>query len=76
MALLEWVWLCWSGCGLVWNRCGFVGVGVVIVCVGFKTLVLAAWVFCLPSEQDVELSAPLAPCLPGHCHVLALMIMD
>jgi hypothetical protein len=25
-------------------------------------------VFCSPSEQDVELSAPPAPCLPGYCH--------
>jgi hypothetical protein len=37
----------------------------------FKTLVLAAW---KPSDEDVELSAPPAPCLPGCCH--ALMIMD
>ena len=42
----------------------------VTVQMGFKTLILAAWklVFCLPSEQCVELSAPPAPCLPGHCH--------
>ena len=23
----------------------------------------------LPVDQDVELSAPPAPCLPAHCHV-------
>jgi hypothetical protein len=41
VALLEWVWPCWSGCGLVgvgvallawawpgWSGCGLVGVGV------------------------------------------------
>jgi hypothetical protein len=52
-----------------------VGVGVTLleeVChegVGFETLLLATWksVFCL--EQDVELSASPAPCLPGCCHV-------
>ena len=28
------------------------------------------WVlfFCSSSEQDIELSAPPAPCLPGYCH--------
>jgi len=47
--------------------------------VGFETLLLADWkaVFsCLPSEEDVELSAPPAPFLPGLCHTLTLMIMD
>jgi hypothetical protein len=46
--------------------------------VGFKTLVLAAWkpIFYWPSDEDVELSAPPAPCLPGRFHALALMIMD
>jgi hypothetical protein len=41
VALLEWVWPCWSGCGLV-------GVGVSLWAWAFKTLVLAAWksVFC------------------------------
>nr|BAE43037.1 unnamed protein product [Mus musculus] len=41
--------------------------------------VLAAWkpVFCLrPSDEDVKLSPLPAPCLPGCCHVCALMIMD
>ena len=41
VALLEWVWPCWNGCGLVgvgvallewvwpcWSGCGLVGVGV------------------------------------------------
>jgi hypothetical protein len=32
--------------------------------------------FCLPSEQDVELSASPVPCLPGCCHVPTLMIVD
>jgi len=57
-------------------RYGLVGVGVTLleeVCggMGFETLLLAAWkpVFsCLPLEQDVELLAPPAPCLPGCCH--------
>jgi hypothetical protein len=47
--------------------------------VGFKTLVLAAQkpVFsCLPLDEDVELSAPPAPYLPGFSHGPALMIMD
>ena len=40
----------------------------------FEILLLAAWKthFCLPSDQDVELSAPPVPCLPGcyhACHV-------
>jgi hypothetical protein len=37
---------------------------------GLMTLVLAAWktVFCWqPSDEDVELSAPPSPCLPGCC---------
>jgi hypothetical protein len=29
---------------------------------------------CLTSETGVELSAPLVPCLPRHCH--AFLIMD
>ena len=49
----------------------------VTVGVGFKTLILAPWkpVFCLPSEQDVEHLAFPTSCLPGCCHVPALMIM-
>ena len=64
VALLEWVWPCWSGC--------------VTVGVGFKTLLLAAWksIFYQPSDEDVELLAPPTPRLPGCCHVPALMIMD
>ena len=46
---------------VVYSRCAIVGVG-------FTTLILTAWkpVFCLPLEQDVELSGPPAPHLPGH----------
>jgi hypothetical protein len=40
---------------------------------------LWAWaltvVFCLPLDEDVERSAPPAPCLPGCCHAPNLMIM-
>ena len=45
--------------------------------VGFKSLILAAWmlVFCLPSEQGVELSAPPASCLDTTM-LPTLMIMD
>jgi hypothetical protein len=46
--------------------------------VGFKTFILAAWktdFHYWPSDEDVELSAPHAPCLPGCCHAPALMIM-
>ena len=61
-----------------------VGVGVDLeeVChcgCGFKTLILAAYkpVFCQqPSDEDVELLASPAPCLPGCCHIPALMIMN
>jgi hypothetical protein len=59
------MWPCWSRC--------------VTVGVGFKTLILAAWksVFCQQSsDEDVELSAPPAPGLPGCCHAPALMILD
>ena len=51
----------------------------VIVGAGFKTLILSVWKSVFhkqPSDEDVELSAPLIPCLPGCCHVPALMIMD
>ena len=56
MALLGWVWPCWSGCGL--------GVGVALledVChYGVSTLsCLRMQVLSLvPSDQDVELLAP------------------
>ena len=41
-------------------------------------LVIAQANICAPQtfDEDVELSAPSAPCLPGCCHVPALMIMD
>ena len=64
------------GSGTIW-RCGLVGVGVSPWV--YKNLILAAWkpVFCWqPSDEDVGLSAPPAPCLPGCCHVLSLMILD
>ena len=57
------MWPCWSRCGLVRVD---VSLGM-----GFKTLILAAWkpVFCQQlSDEDVELSAPLAPCLTEGCH--------
>jgi len=58
--------------GVGWSKC-------VIVGVDLKTLLLAACksVFSsMPSDEDVELSVPPAPCLPGCCHVLTLMIVD
>jgi hypothetical protein len=60
-----------GGVALLWGKCVTVGVG-------FKTFILAPWkpVFCLPLDQDVELSAPPVPCLPGCRHVLTLMIMN
>ena len=60
------------GSGTIRNN-GLVGVGVALLeelccCMGGnENLLLAVWetVFsCLPSEQDVELSAPPVPCLP------------
>jgi hypothetical protein len=65
VALLEWMWPCWSSC--------------VTVGIGFKTLILAAWkpVFSYqPSDEDVELAASPAPCLLGCCHAPTLTIMD
>ena len=59
MALLEEVWPCWGNVSLWgWTL--------------RPSLLLAAWkpVFCLPLEQDVELSTPPAPCLPRYCHAL------
>jgi hypothetical protein len=61
------------------RRCGLVGVGVSQWVRALKTLVLAAWkpVFSQqPSDEDVELSSPPAPCLPGCCNGPAMMIMD
>ena len=46
---------------------------------GIENLLLATWeiaLFCLPLEQDVELSAPPVPSLPGCCQDPALMIRD
>jgi hypothetical protein len=60
------------------RRCRFVGGNVALWVWAFKTLLLTKWesVFCeQPSDEDVELSAPPALCLPGHCHVPTLMIM-
>jgi hypothetical protein len=54
------------------GRCGLVGVG-------FNIFVLSVWKSVFhhqPSDEDEELSAPPAPCLPGCCHVPTLMIMD
>jgi hypothetical protein len=61
------------------RRCGLVEVGAALleeVChcgVGFETSLLAAWetssLSWLQLEQDVQLSAPPAPCLLGCCHV-------
>jgi hypothetical protein len=61
------------------RRYGLVGIGVVTVGVGFNTLVQTAWkpVICYqPSDEDVELSDPLAPYLPACCHVPTLMILN
>ena len=44
-----------------------------------KALFLTAWKLFISkqlSDEDVELSAPNEPCLPGSCHILTLMIMD
>ena len=59
------VWPCWGR---------YVTVGV-----GFNTFTLAAWLLVFhyqPSDEDVELSAPPAPCLPGGCHAPTLMITN
>ena len=64
MALLEWVW--------PWRKGVMVGLG-------NETLLLTMWepVFSKkPSDEDVELSASPAPCLPRYCHAPASMIMD
>jgi hypothetical protein len=62
-------------------RCGFVGVGVALleeVCHcggGLDTLLLAMWEsVCswFPLDEDVELSAPPMPCLPGCYHASCL----
>ena len=69
VALLEWAWPCWSGCGL--------GVGVVLlkkVChceaeTGALRFQKLKAVFPMPVDPDVELSATSpAPCLPTYHH--------
>ena len=50
----------------------------VTVSVGFKTLILIAWkpaFYQQPSDEDVVLSAPAVPCLPGYSHFPALVKM-
>jgi hypothetical protein len=69
-----------TGSGTI-RRCGFVGVGVALleeVChcgMGFEVsyaqaiLSVVYSLLLLPSDQDVDLSAPSpAPCLPTCCH--------
>jgi hypothetical protein len=72
------------GSGTIW-RYGLVGIGVTWlewVChcgCGYKILILVAWMSVLhwqPLDEDIELSAPPALCLPGYCHAPTLMIMD
>jgi hypothetical protein len=66
------------------RRCGLVGVGVTLLgkhaTVGLSNeiLLLIIWepVFYWPSDENVELSAPPAPCVPGCYHALTLRIMD
>lgn len=58
------MWPCWLKC--------------VTVGVDFEALTSAEELvfFWLKSDEDVEFSGPLAPCLPGSCHDPVLMIMD
>jgi hypothetical protein len=61
VALLEYMWH-------HWRNCLYVGVG-------FETHLLLKWKkICswLPLNEDVELSAPVALCLHGHCHASCL----
>ena len=61
-----------------WNRCGLVGVGVSLWAWALRPL------SSLPGSQSspvclqnkTELSALPIPCLPRHCHVPALMIVE
>jgi hypothetical protein len=60
------------------KRCGPVVVSVSLWVWALR-LTLAAWKLIFskqPSYEDVEFSAPPAPCLPGCCHVPTLMIID
>ena len=68
---------CWPiGSGTI-RRCGLVGVGVAVLLNMslWKKTLSSSSAQCksvsalLPVDQDVELSAPSAPCLPGCCHV-------
>ena len=73
-----WFEYAWSvGCGTV-RRCGLVGGSVSLWRVGFDAPPSAEQsVFsCLPSEQDVELSTPPAPCLSAAAMLFAMMIID
>ena len=66
------------GCAIIRN-CGLVGRSLSLWRVGFETFLLTMWepvLSCLPLEQDIELSAPPVPCLPGCYHSPALMIMN
>jgi hypothetical protein len=57
------------------RRCGLVRRRVSLYRVGFETVLLTAWktvVFWMQMDQDVELSAPPAPSLPGCCHASSL----
>jgi hypothetical protein len=72
------------GSGTIW-RCALVGIGVTWlewVChcgCGHKILTLVAWKSVFhkqPLDEDIELSAPPASCLPGCCHAPSLMVMD
>ena len=76
VALLEWVWLCWSGCGLaklgvaLLEWCGQIG-GSVTREAGFEVIYTEATPSLhspplLPAYQDVEPSTtPPAPSLPA-----------
>jgi hypothetical protein len=61
------VWPCWSRCGVVGRSVSVCHCGG-----GLRELPPSCLRIpvssCLPSEQDVELSAPPAPCLAGCCH--------
>ena len=68
VVLLEWVWSCWSGCGLVGGSVPLLGAGLQVSYAQALSSV-AHSLLLLPSDEDVELSVPPAPCLPGRCHV-------